>query len=190
MKIYLKNLRDISRLFGILLLIFTYEITANAQDTGSNTNQSATATPSALPVPSPIPISDIVSQSEAAAKKLQEIRTNESGNPGIQVIEQELPVLTKELDARTSATAQLLSARPSLETLRQTEQEWDSLSKSIPTWKRNLRAQLGVLETQFKELQNLAMHSSSFILLIGYAKSPRLCRWFRGSYFWQKYSVQ
>ncbi len=159
MKKYLKNLRNLSRLFGILLLIFTYGISANAQDTGAtdgNTNQTAAATPTVLPVPTPIPISDIVSQSEAASKKLQEIRTNETGNPGIQVIEEELPILAKELDSRTTAIAQLLSARPSLEILRQTEQDWESLSKSIPTWKRNLRAQLNVLETQFKELQNLA----------------------------------
>ncbi len=159
MKKYFKNLRNLSRISGILLLIITYGISTNAQNsgvTGGNTNQSAAASPTALPVPTPIPISDIVSQSEAASKKLQEIRTNEAGNPGIQVIEEELPVLTKELDSRTTATGQLLSARPSLETLRQTEQDWESLSKSIPTWKRNLRAQLGVLETQFKELQNLA----------------------------------
>ena len=105
-------------------------------------------------MPTPIAPSNIVSQAEAAEKKLQEIQTSLSESPGVQVINEELPKLKEELDSRTTETTRILSARPSLETLRTTEQDWQALTKNISAWKKDLKAQIGVLDEQIEELKN------------------------------------
>ena len=134
------------------MLIFGSAV--NAQESAeTNTNQSA-ATPTPKPVPTPIAPSNIVSQAEAAGKKLQEIQTSLSESPGVQVINEELPKLKAELDSRKTETAQILSARPSLETLRATEQDWQALTKNITAWKKDLKAQIGVFDGQIEELKD------------------------------------
>ena len=137
------------------LVVTALSLSTQAQEaaTGGNTNQAA-ATPTPKPVPTPIAPSDIVSQAEAAGKKLQEIKTGISESPGVQVINEELPKLKADLDSRTTETARILSARPSLETLRTTEQDWQALTKNITAWKKDLKAQIGVLDGQIEELKN------------------------------------
>ena len=134
------------------MLIFGSAV--NAQESAeTNTNQTA-ATPTPKPVPTPIAPSNIVSQAEAAGKKLQEIQTSLSESPGVQVINEELPKLKAELDSRKTETARILSARPSLETLRATEQDWQALTKNITAWKKDLKAQIGVFDGQIEELKD------------------------------------
>lgn len=151
-----KNLQHILPPVAILLLLFyASAITAAAQDSAAagNANQSAAADTAAPPTPTPIPISDVVAQSEAVQQKLQEIETEKPENPIVQVIEDELPELKKQINARFSETTRLLTARPSLETLRQTEQDWESLTEKIPAWKNDLKAQIGVLDKQIEDLR-------------------------------------
>ena len=156
MKNHLRRLSSLTAVLATALAITAFVFPAQAQSaaTNDNTNQTATATPTPLSAPTPIPISDVVSQAAAADKKLQAIQTSISASPGIQVVEDELPKLKQEIDARTAETTQLLSARPSLETLRQTEQDWQALAKDTPAWKLDLKTQLGVLDKQVGELEN------------------------------------
>ena len=97
MKVIKINLQN-SRYFGVILaaffavLIFGFPAKAQEAATETNTNQAA-ATPTPTPVPTPIAPSNIVSQAEAAEKKLQEIQTSLSESPGVQVINEELPKL-------------------------------------------------------------------------------------------------
>ncbi|CAN5424638.1 hypothetical protein BH10ACI1_BH10ACI1_06370 [soil metagenome] len=150
----MKKFRLTKSLLAAFLLITFLNSMALTQESASNSNTNqGVSTPT--PVPTPIPISDIISNAEAAARKLQEIKSDKSDSPGIQLIEEKLPNLKQELDSRTTETTQLLAARPSLETLRQTEQAWQALAENIPTWKRDLKAQIGVFDKQLKELENL-----------------------------------
>lgn len=130
------------------VLGFGFPAAAQEMAADGNTNQSATP----IPAPTPIAPSDIVSQA-AAEKRLEEIQSI-SQSPGVQFIGQELPKLKQTLDLRTTETTQILSARPSLETLRTTEQAWRALSKDINSWKKDLKAQIGVFDKQIEELKN------------------------------------
>ena len=131
-----------------------FDSAVKAQESSeTNTNQSA-ATPTPKPIPTPIAPANIVSQAETAEKKLQEIQSSLSESPGVQVINEKLPELKAELDSRKTETAQILSARPSLETLRTTEQDWQALTKNITAWKKDLKAQIGVFDRQIEELKD------------------------------------
>ena len=154
-KLDIQYLHKFTLLLASILVVTAFSLSTQAQEaaTDGNMNQ-ATATPTPKPVPTPIAPSNIVSQAEAAEKKLQEIQTGISESPGVQVIGEELPKLKDEIDSRTTETTQILSARPSLETLRTTEQDWQALTKNITAWKKDLKAQIGVLDGQIEELKD------------------------------------
>lgn len=141
-------------LLGISLNIFISP--ANAQEESSaNTNQASTPSPTPTPAPTPIPLSDIITQAEMTSKRLQEIQNKLSDNPKITDIEQELPLLTEQLNLQEQEINQLLTSQPSLETLRKVEQDWKSFASQFPSWKDDLKTQAVVLDKQINELKNL-----------------------------------
>lgn len=159
MNLFIKNfLLEIACFSVFILAFFAFGISANAQEKASinsNTNQAAES-PTPEPVQTPIPVSDIVTEVEAASQRLQKISEGLSVSPSVSVIEaEELPQLKEQLDSRIPETSKLLSARPSLETLRTTEREWNELARKIPVWKKDLKAQVTVYDNYLKELERL-----------------------------------
>lgn len=152
-KINLRNLRYSAAVLAVVfwaVSAFSLPIVAQEAATDGNTNQAATPNP----VPTPFATSDIISNAEATEKKLKEIQTSISESPSVQVIAEELPKLKQELDSRSTETTQILSARPSLETLRMTEQDWLGLTKNIAVWQKDVKAQIGILDQQIEELKS------------------------------------
>ena len=151
-KICFFNLLSALLLFITLIL---FVLPTNAQEaSSSNTNQAVTPSPTIQSAPTPIPLSNIVTQAEITSRRLDEIQNSLSDNPEIGVIEKELPQLRDELSLRSKETDELLTNQPSLETLRKVEQDWRSLSSSIPAWKDDLKTQADVLDKQIGELKN------------------------------------
>ena len=140
-------------LLGIISIVFTAPAKAQ-EETSANTNQASSPSPTATPAPTPIPLSNIITQAETTSKRLQEIQKGLSDNPGIAVVEQELPELTEQLNVEERETNQLLTAQPSLETLRQVEQNWKSFASKFPAWKADLKTQADILDKQTNELKN------------------------------------
>ncbi len=141
-------------LLGISLNIFI--LPANAQEeTSANTNQTSTPSPTLTPAPTPISLSDVITQAETTSKRLQEIQTKLSDNPGIADVEQKLPALTEELNLQEQETNPLLTSQPSLEILRKVEQDWKSFASQFPAWKDDLKTRAVVLNKQINELKNL-----------------------------------
>lgn len=144
-----------------VLLVFQFSVyprqpqgkppAAGNSNSASNSNQAANS--SSAPVPTPVPVSDIIAEAESASEKLEKIQGDIDKSPSVAVIESELPTLKKELDSRVSETNNLLTARPSLETLRMVEQDWKALANDIPGWKADLRGQITVFDNYLKELQ-------------------------------------
>lgn len=141
------------QLSAVFLFFISINISAIAHESGAdgNTNQTP-ATPT--PAKTPFAPSDIILNAEIAEKKLQGIQTSSSISPSIRQIAEELPKLKQQLDLKAAETTQILTARPSLETLRMTEQDWLALTKNIAVWKKDLKAQIGVLDRQIEELKS------------------------------------
>ena len=154
-----QNLHQFVFAFLAVIIFFAFNISAiAAQEKASedNTNQATESpTPTPVPVPTPIPIGEVVTQAEATSKSLEKIKEGLDKSPSVAVIEAELPNLKEELDSSIMETSNLLSARPSLETLRTVEQKWNALAKNVPVWKGDLKAQITVFDNYIKELQNL-----------------------------------
>ena len=155
-KTYQKPSQSIITFLAIIITLFAFNLSAIAQEKASNDNTNqATESPTPVSVPTPIPIGDVVTQVQAVSNRLEKIKEGLGQSPGVTVIEAELPNLKGELDSRITETSNLLSARPSLETLRTVEQDWNALAKNVPVWKGDLKTQITVFDNYIKELQNL-----------------------------------
>ncbi|MEZ5347039.1 MAG: mechanosensitive ion channel [Pyrinomonadaceae bacterium] len=144
---------------AIIFFVTAFAVTLFAQDAGSaesnSEEKSSSPVPTPTPIPTPIPVGAVSEQSQITAERLGKIRDGLGKSPSIQVIESDLPKLKNELDSRVSETTKLLAARPSLETLRNVEQDWNGLSKNIPVWKEDLSSQISALDNYVREIENL-----------------------------------
>lgn len=137
----------------IIIILATLNFSVNAQeDNSANTNQTTITSPTPKPSPTAIPLGNVVTEAEKTSKKLQQIQTNLSNNPSVAVIQADLPKLSEEFDLRITETNQVLTARPSLETLRKVEQDWNSLASNIPAWKKDLTTKATVIDSQLEQL--------------------------------------
>lgn len=150
MNIIIKSFLSI---FAVILFALVFGTQIRAQENPSANSNAESATP--VPIPTPIPIGDVVTQAEETSRKLEKIKEGLKNSPGISVIEVELPKLKNVLDERVLETNELMSARPTLETLRTVEQEWAALAKNAPVWKDDLKSQITVYDNFVKELTGL-----------------------------------
>ena len=80
---------------------------------------SATTNPTKTPSATPIPLAEVVAQAETVSANLRSIEANLASDQITASVEAELPVLIREMDARFDEDQQILTSRPSLETLQE-----------------------------------------------------------------------
>ena len=154
---FMKKCQFAAPVAAIIISSIAFSFSVNAQNNNSsNANQTPTISPTPKTSPTPIPFGNVVAEAEATAKKLREIQTNLSENARVAVIQEELPKLSEELDLRTAETNQILTAQPSLDTLRKVQQDWNSLASNIPAWKKDLATNAAVLDSQLGQLGDFA----------------------------------
>lgn len=140
----------------VVCLESSHSVAAQEKAASNSNSKQTEKTPTPTPIPTPIPISEVVTQGEVTTTRLNAIKQNLGKKPDITVIESELPILKDQLDTRVTETTNLLNnARPSLETLRTVEQDWQALAKNIPAWKADLKTRIDVFDKHVNELQNL-----------------------------------
>src|SRR5262245_57643769 len=80
--------------------------------------------PSSAPAPTPIPLAEVVTQAESASGSLRDIDAQLTSDQISTTVEKELPLLTREIDARVEESSKILTTHPSLDTLRELEASW------------------------------------------------------------------
>ena len=155
---------SLRRIVFTLFLVFAFFLLpATAQNTAPQTsaNQAATnASPSAnvspAASPPPIPYSDLIVQAENASSTLKEIAAGIASDPATEAVEQNLPALTDEINARLEETGQVIEGATSLDKLRSFEADWRTLTKNLPKWTNDLTARARKLEGDIKQLNDLS----------------------------------
>lgn len=140
----------------ISFIFFGFEIRAQqSANSGSNTNSASSETPVPKFPTTPIPVSFIITEKEKTEKRLQEIEKFIADQSSIPEVQNNLSELIKDFDAREQKTTELLSARPSLETLDKQEIEWKAVAQTLSLRKSSLQAQAADISNQITELQNI-----------------------------------
>ncbi|MFN0085390.1 MAG: mechanosensitive ion channel domain-containing protein [Blastocatellia bacterium] len=98
----------------------------------------------------------VVAEAEAATARLQDLAAEIAADQTINTVEQQLPALTREVDARLADSTKILAARPSLDTLRTLEAGWRSVLENLPAWRRELTARATKIEAELAELAPLS----------------------------------
>ena len=141
----------------MVLLLPIFGIAVKAQEkAAANSNQvNADAAPAAAVTPTPIPFSEIVAQAESASASLKELASGISADTTAENVEQNLPAKTEEINAKLEEMARIVEGRPSLESLKNLETEWKTLSKNLPKWNDDLTSRAKKLEGDLEQLNTL-----------------------------------
>jgi potassium efflux system protein len=102
-----------------------------------------------------IPLAEIATQAESASANLQTIEADLSSDQTTRTVQQDLPVITPEINARLEENSKILARSPSLDRLRRLESEWQQLREQLSTWKRTLARRESQLDAQAAHLAQL-----------------------------------
>lgn len=138
--------------FVVLLLAgLFFQSAAAAQNTAQTPENN---TEQATPPPS-VSFSDIITQSDQTTAALSQIASNATAGNSVNVIERDLPALTKEIDAKLQETGQSVESGSTLEKLRSFEADWRTLGKNPPQWKTDLTDEARALEASLVQIGEL-----------------------------------
>jgi potassium-dependent mechanosensitive channel len=122
---------------------------ASAPDAAAKPQGSAPGAPAA------VPLGDLPSRSETVLSRLKDIETHlETARVTLTVVE-DLPALSREIDARWQESAKILAQRPSLEMLRTLDRGWLRSRATLAEWGRDLVREATQLDRHITELNEL-----------------------------------
>jgi len=105
--------------------------------------------------PARIPLAEVAPEAEAVSGRLRDMLAELSSDPTTEEVAQQLPVLTREIDARLRESRKIVAQRPPTEILAGIEAEWRRLRRNLSTWTRDLTTRATRLEREITELDEL-----------------------------------
>jgi small-conductance mechanosensitive channel len=116
-----------------------------------------------------VPLAEIPAQADLTAISLRDIESTLAAGTAIAAIENELPALSREIDARFRENARIVAQRASLQLLDRLERSWRRLRDTVLEWNEQLqerarrldrdRERLTALDATWKESLRLARES-------------------------------
>jgi len=105
------------------------------------TNAAATNAPAATPPVMPIALADVVTQAESVTAKLRDDQSGLNPDQISHLIDENLPVLTHQIDERAADDERLLLSSPSLSNLQSSQTAWNSLADNLTASEKALSDQ-------------------------------------------------
>ena len=142
----------------LVALVLISTISAQNQNATANSNQAAANSAPGIGVaesPTPIPFSEIVQQAEIASAALAKIAAGASSDPTVENVEKNLPGLTGDINDKFGETARISEGRPSLESLKTFESQWETLKKNLSEWQSDLTARAKTLENDLSQTKTI-----------------------------------
>jgi small-conductance mechanosensitive channel len=147
-------------LLQCLLTVVIFTIVAGVHAQSAPTSPpSATANPapdqSSATEPAPIPLAEVATDAEGASARLRDMLAELSSDPITEEVAQQLPMLTREIDARLRESRKIVAQRPTLEILIGIEAEWRRLRRNLSGWTRDLTNRATRLDREIAQLDEL-----------------------------------
>lgn len=105
--------------------------------------------------PMPIPISEVATEAESALTRMRDLKADLSSDQTTEMVAQQLPVLTRDLDARLSESQKIAAQKPSIEMLGSLEADWLPLQRNVGDWAHYLTSRVSRLERAMAQLDEL-----------------------------------
>jgi potassium-dependent mechanosensitive channel len=129
----------------------------SAQSARSATVASENAAPASPKVekPAPIPLAEVATDAETVSDRLRDILAELLPDPITDEIAKQLPILTREIDARLRESRRIIAQRPSVEILVTIEAEWRRLRRNLSGWTADLTSRATRIERQIAVVDEL-----------------------------------
>jgi potassium-dependent mechanosensitive channel len=128
--------------------------------------------PPAPAAPATIPLADIATRATEVSNLLGTLTTGATPSAQIENIAKTLPELSEKLDAQFVATTKSLEAEPTLETLQNEQQQWQSAQLQATGWLNALTLEATKLQDSLNQLAELQKLWSSSRASAEAAKAP------------------
>jgi small-conductance mechanosensitive channel len=136
-------------------------------------SQPAASQPATLPAGPSIPLAEIVTQSESTFANVRAGAAQLTDDPLVNQVSDELPELTRDIDARLEDSAKVLAAGPSLESLRTSEAAWSTLSAQTGTWKTSLTHRVEAIDDLTARFQDQTQTWENTLALANAKRAPQ-----------------
>lgn len=100
----------------------------------------------------PIPLAEVPDQSETTLSRIRDIQNELSADRTTENVNNQLPALTREIDARMRETRNIIAQRPPIEILETIDAEWRRLRREVATWNRDLTTRASELQHEIDEI--------------------------------------
>jgi small-conductance mechanosensitive channel len=100
-------------------------------------------------------LAEVVAQAETVSANLRTVEADLASDRITTSVAAELPVLMQEIDARLGENQTILNSRPSLDTLKNLETEWNNLADRLVAWKGDLTTRATALDREITRLTQL-----------------------------------
>jgi small-conductance mechanosensitive channel len=130
----------------------------------------AVATP--RPIPTAIPLPDVAAQAESADISLRAVEADLAADASTDTVQTQLPVMTREIDARRDETLKILASNPSLSDLRDMGRDWHQASGNLADWIDDLTARETHFEAQVTALDTLAQTWQQTLAMAQASEAP------------------
>ena len=134
-------------------LLLCWLVAAQAQNVSPSATETASPTPT--PAPTAVTLPDIVSASDAASQRLDQIQSEISENQITANITRDLATATEEINARLDETRRILTPGAPLDTVRELETRWQKTADQLTIWTRALTDRATALDRQLAEMPDL-----------------------------------
>ena len=102
-----------------------------------------------------VPLNEVAMQSEDTLVTLHDMQNELASVADIEQIANELPPLSREINARLQESSKILALNPSLATFRRMERGWREANEDLDDWNKTLSKRVARIDNQTKELDQL-----------------------------------
>jgi potassium-dependent mechanosensitive channel len=144
--------RTIQRRLSACAIVLTIGIITGL----ANAQQAAESPAAASEQAAPVPLVDVATESETVAGTIRDMRTDLSSDRSADTVTQQLPAMTREIDARLRESRKIVVQSPSIEMLRSLEGEWRRVRRELYGLNKDLSKRVYELERYLAQLNDLA----------------------------------
>ena len=128
---------------------------AQPAPTAPPTAETSGAPPPGAATPAPIPLAEIATDAESATARVRDMQSELSSDRTTEIIAEQLPALTREIDARLRENWKIIAQRPSIEMLANIEAGLRRHRRNLSGWMRALTSRVSQVEGETAELDEL-----------------------------------
>jgi potassium-dependent mechanosensitive channel len=140
---------------SVLLLVFAATAYAGPAGTKPSTTPASQPAPKAPPHPA-FPLSEVETEAESTSITLRTIDGLLNNDRELSDIEQDSPILSREIDNRLEESSSILASNPSLQLLANQLYDWTTIQHTLDGWKRTLKQRADRLEQADDQIKHVA----------------------------------